>query len=54
MFQTTNDAKIDPTFAAIEAHRRATAIRYPILETMGGTRDHAALARINSPGLRQR
>ncbi len=35
MLQATNDAKIDPTFAAIEAHRRATAARYPILERWG-------------------
>jgi hypothetical protein len=31
----------DPVFAAIEAHRQATAARYTILEMMGGTRDDA-------------
>jgi hypothetical protein len=32
---------IDPIFAAIDAHRNVTAIRYPILEAMGTTRDGA-------------
>jgi hypothetical protein len=35
MLKTTQNTKIDPIFAAIDAHRRATAIRYPILEKIG-------------------
>ena len=39
--------KPDPIFAAIDAHRLATATRYPIQEKMGETRDgttmHTAL-----------
>jgi hypothetical protein len=31
--------KIDPIFAAIDAHRQATAARYPILEKMGDIAD---------------
>lgn len=42
MLQATQNSKIDPIFAAIEAHRRATATRYPILETMMATRDGTA------------
>jgi predicted alpha/beta hydrolase len=30
---------VDPIFAAIEAHRRMTAVRYPILEAMGNIED---------------
>lgn len=41
MPQVTQNAKSDPIFAAIEAHRQATAVRYPILETMMATRDDA-------------
>jgi hypothetical protein len=41
MLKVTQETKIDPIFAAIEAHRKATAARYPILETLGGTRDGA-------------
>jgi hypothetical protein len=41
MLTVTQDTKIDPIFAAIEAHRRAAAARYPILELMGATRDGA-------------
>ena len=39
MLQATNDAKIAPIFAAIDAHRRAAAARYLILETMMATAD---------------
>jgi hypothetical protein len=39
MLKATQNTKIDPIFAAIEAHRQATAARYPILEMMGCTRD---------------
>jgi hypothetical protein len=39
MITATQTTKIDPIFAAIEAHRQATAARYPILETMMATRD---------------
>jgi hypothetical protein len=41
MLTATKSTKIDPIFAAIEAHRRATAVRYPILEKMMATRDGA-------------
>jgi hypothetical protein len=41
MLKATQETKIDPIFAAIEAHRKATAARYPILETLGSTRDGA-------------
>jgi hypothetical protein len=41
MLSATQSTKADPIFAAIEAHRRATAARYPILELMGITRDDA-------------
>jgi hypothetical protein len=39
MLKATQETKIDPTFAVIDAHRQATAARYPILETMGGIED---------------
>jgi hypothetical protein len=39
MLKATQNAKIDPTFAVIDAHRQATATRYPILEKMGAIRD---------------
>jgi hypothetical protein len=42
MLQATQTTKIDPIFAAIEAHRRTTTARYPILETMMATRDGTA------------
>jgi hypothetical protein len=41
MLKATQETKLDPIFAAIEAHRQATAARYPILETLGSTRDGA-------------
>jgi hypothetical protein len=41
MLKATQETKIDPIFMAIEAHSRATAARYPILETMMATRDVA-------------
>jgi hypothetical protein len=39
MLEMAQQTKIDPIFAAIEAHRKATAARYPILEMMVCTRD---------------
>jgi hypothetical protein len=39
MLTLSKTTKVDPIFAAIDAHRRATAARYPILEKMGCTRD---------------
>ena len=42
MLKATKKPKIDPIFAAIEAHRQATATRYPILEKMMATRDGTA------------
>ena len=42
MSKPTKQPKIDPIFAAIEAHRQATATRYPILEAMCGTKDGTA------------
>jgi hypothetical protein len=39
MLKAIQNTKIDPIFAAIEAHRQATAARYPILEALGSTRD---------------
>jgi hypothetical protein len=41
MLTATKPTKADPIYAAIEAHRRATTARYPILELMGSTRDGA-------------
>jgi hypothetical protein len=41
MLKAIQDIKIDPIFAAIDAHHRATTVRYPILELMGSTRDGA-------------
>jgi hypothetical protein len=41
MLQAAQNTKIDPIFAAIDAHRQVTAARYPILETMMATRDGA-------------
>jgi hypothetical protein len=37
MLPATQPTKPDPIFAAIEAHRQATAVRYPILEMMMAT-----------------
>jgi hypothetical protein len=37
MLTATKPTKIDPIFAAIEAHRRATGARYIILEAIGGS-----------------
>lgn len=42
MLKATKQPKIDPIFAAIEAHRQATAARYPILEKMMAKRDGTA------------
>ena len=39
MLTAAKPTKIEPIFAVIEAHRKATAVRYPILETMMTTRD---------------
>jgi hypothetical protein len=41
MITATQTTKTDPIFAAIEAHRRAAAARYPVLEAMMATRDDA-------------
>ncbi len=41
MLKVTQQTKIDPIFAAIEAHRQATAASYPILEKIVRTRDGA-------------
>ena len=41
MLTTTRKTKIDPIFAAIEAHRQASAERYIILEALGGMKDAA-------------
>jgi hypothetical protein len=46
MLQKAQTTKIDPIFAVIEAHRQATAARYPILETMMATKDSAAERRV--------
>jgi hypothetical protein len=41
MLKATQDTKIDPIFAAIDAHRHATGSRYIILEALGGMKDAA-------------
>jgi hypothetical protein len=41
MLQVTQNTKADPIFAAIEAHRKVTAARYPILGTIVRTKDGA-------------
>jgi len=41
MLQITQTTKIDPIFAAIDAHRKATGGRYIILNALGGMKDSA-------------
>lgn len=41
MLTAAKATKIDPIFAAIEAHRQATGARYIILEALGGMKDSA-------------
>ena len=41
MLTATKPTKIDPIFAAIEAHRQAAGARYIILEALGGMKDSA-------------
>jgi len=41
MLTATQNTKIDPIFAAIEAHRQATGERYIILEALCEMRDDA-------------
>jgi hypothetical protein len=41
MLTATKSTKIDPIFAAIEAHRQATGERYIILKALGGMTDDA-------------
>lgn len=41
MLKVTQQTKIDPIFAAIDAHRKATGERYIILEALGGMKDAA-------------
>lgn len=41
MLTATQTTKIDPIFAAIEAHRQATGGRYIILAALGGMKDDA-------------
>ena len=41
MLEATQNTKIDPIFAIIDANRKATAARCPILEMIGRTRDGA-------------